>query len=67
MDEDKQAILDKLVECLALMRDQHDLMSLTYNKDNETVEVTWIGGSKLVNVAMDSGIAMVRDVLKAMR
>ena len=65
--EDKQDILDALVECLKLTRDQHDLERLIYDEEHETVTVVWENGHTVVNVAMDSGIAMVRDVLRALR
>ena len=65
--ENKQDILDALVECLKLTRDQQDLEQLIYNEDNETVTVAWANGGTSVNVACDSGIAMIRDVLRALR
>ena len=67
MNENKQAILDALVECLRLTRDQQDLLNLQYDEKREVVWITWESGNKPVNVAMDSGIAMIRDVLNAMR
>lgn len=67
MNENKQAILDALVECLRLTRDQQDLLNLQYDEKREVVWITWENGNKSVNVAMDSGIAMIRDVLNAMR
>ena len=65
--ENKQDILDALVECLKLTRDQQDLEQLIYTEDNETVTVAWANGGTSVNVACDSGIAMIRDVLRALR
>lgn len=65
--ENKQDILDALVKCLKLTRDQYDLEQLIYNEKNETVTVIWAEGGKTVNVALDSGIAMIRDVLNALR
>ena len=67
MNENKQAILDALVECLRLTMDQQDLLNLQYDEKREVVWITWENGNKPVNVAMDSGIAMIRDVLNAMR
>ena len=65
--EDKQAILDALVESVKLTRDQHDLRGMYYDPEREVVLIRWQNGIKSVNVAMDSGIAMIRDVLNAMR
>lgn len=67
MGENKQAILDALVDCLRLTRDQHDLLDLEYDQEHEIVTVRWENGAKAVNVALDSGIAMIRDVLNAIR
>ena len=64
--ESKQDILDALVEALRLTRDQHDLEALIYNDTTEEVRIVWENGSQTVNVAMDSGIAMIRDVLRAL-
>lgn len=66
MDENKQAILDALTECLKLTRDQYDLEGMYYHEDSEMVTVAWSEGGTSVNVACDSGIAMVRDVLRAL-
>ena len=65
--EGKQAILNALCDCLRMTRDQYDLENLFYG-DDDTVTIDWenSGGIK-VNVAMDSGIAMIRDVLRALR
>lgn len=67
MTEDKQKILDLLVPALQATRDQADLTALEYDAGHELVTARYTGGTKTVNVAMDSGIAMIRDVLKAMR
>ena len=63
--EDKQEILDLLCKTLKATRDQYDLQYLHYNKDRDTVEVIYENGFFEVNVACDSGIAMIRDVLRA--
>ena len=65
--ENKQDILDALCECLKLTRDQYDLESLTYHDDSEMVTIAWAEGGTSVNVHMDSGIAMIRDVLRALQ
>lgn len=67
MTEDKQKILNLLVPALQATRDQADLTALEYDAERELVTARYTGGTKTVNVAMDSGIAMIRDVLKAMR
>lgn len=66
--EDKQAICDALCEALQLTRNQRDLKALVYNSlgpDNEMVSIVYENGGTSVNVSMDSGIAMIRDILRA--
>jgi|GEM_PF-803993 len=66
--EDKQKILDLLLPALQATRGQHDLRSLTYvddGKGEQQVVIVWDKGKTSVNVSMDSGIAMIWDVLKA--
>lgn len=65
--ENKQEILDRLCFALQATRDQDDLKKLIYDEDHEEVIICWDEGGTSVNVAMDSGIAMIRDVLKAFR
>lgn len=66
--EDKQKICDLLVPVLQETRDFQELESLKYNKDNETVVATfWYGAVKTVNVHMDSGTSMIRDIIKQIR
>jgi hypothetical protein len=63
--EDKQKICDLLVPVLQETRDFQELESLKYNKDNETVIATfWYGRKKIVNVHLDSGTSMIRDIIK---
>lgn len=64
--ENKQEILNALLTALKLTRSQHDLEELLYHPDKETVDIIYKKGAVSVNVAMDSGIAMIRDVLKVM-
>ena len=41
-----------------------DIVSLTYDAERESVTMKFEnGGSRIVNVAMDSGTAMIRDVM----
>ncbi len=67
MFEDKQKICDKLLETLRLTRQFEDLKSLIYvreSDDHETVTAIFEEGSvKEINVSLDSGAAMVRDIL----
>lgn len=65
--EDKQLICDLLCWALKATRDQHDLDALIYHKDDgeEFVEICYPNGGTNVNVTMDSGIAMIRDILRA--
>lgn len=65
--EDKQKICDLLLATLQATRNAHDLISLTYDGDRETVTATFVGGGKyIINVALDSGTAMIRDIMKRM-
>lgn len=67
MDEDKQLIVDALRETLKLTRGGGDIEKMTYvsNSYSEVVLIRFKNGfSKAVNVACDSGIAMIRDILK---
>ena len=62
--ENKQRILDLLLETLQATANAADIASLTYDAERESVTVTFEnGGSRIVNVAMDSGTAMIRDVM----
>lgn len=68
--ENKQRICDLLCAALKATRDQQDLQSLTYHyngPDDQMVTIAWSEGGTSVNVSMDSGIAMIRDILKALR
>jgi hypothetical protein len=66
--EDKQLICDLLTEALKATRDQHDIKHLVYHRmgrDDEMVSIVYENGGTSVNVSMDSGIAMIRDILRA--
>ena len=67
MEENKQAILDKLVEALKLTSQHYDMEGMTYHPETEMVTVAWSEGGTSVNVAFDSGIAMIRDILRAIK
>lgn len=63
--EDKQKICDQLVTALELTRALYDLENLEYNPQSETVRATFTTREhKIVNVAADSGIAMIRDIIQ---
>lgn len=63
--EDKQRICSALAPVLRLTRRLDDLVSLHYDPKTEKVEATFLNGSvKRVNVAADSGIAMIRDIIQ---
>lgn len=68
MKENKQDICTLLCEALRATRDQEDLIAITYDKNtigDETATLTYLNGYKRsVNVTLDSGIAMIRDILK---
>lgn len=68
--ENKQLILDSLCSALQLTRDQANLEALEYKdlgSDTQHVIATYDGGgSREINVSLDSGIAMIRDVLRAL-
>ena len=63
--EDKQKICDLLLITLQATRSAADALSISYDAEDETVTVTFLtGGKRVVNVAMDSGTAMIRDIMK---
>lgn len=69
MHEDKQMICDLLCETLKATWGQHDVVALKYEilgPLNERVTIEYEhGGSRVVNVSMDSGVAMIRDIMRA--
>lgn len=63
--ENKQDILNKLLPALQATRQFYDLVDLAYLPDEELVRATFANGSKkYANVALDSGIAMIKDVIR---
>lgn len=65
MKEDKQNILNLMLPALRETRMLNDLSTLEYDEEMEVVTATFSSGfKKHVNVACDSGISMIRDVLK---
>lgn len=65
--EEKQKILDHLLLALRQTRNQADLEELTYEPLTETVYCRFeTGAARRVNVAADSGTAMIRDVMSVL-
>lgn len=65
MREDKQWILDLLLPALKATCNLHDLADLEYDPEREEVIATFDNGyHKYVNVAADSGTAMIVDVVE---
>ena len=67
--EDKDLICKELAKLLKLTRNQSDLKALRYeilDNNDEIVTIEWEGGGrKVVCVSMDSGVAMIRDIMRA--
>ena len=62
--ENKQEILDKLFPALQATRNLYDLNGLKYDAGKEVVYAEFKGGYiKIANVAMDSGTAMIKDII----
>lgn len=62
--EDKQRICDLLCDALRLTDAYGDLEMITYNGSKETVAVIFESGyTRCINVAMDSGMSMIRDIV----
>ena len=54
------------METLKLTRQLYDLIDLDYTEEKELVVAHFEGGGKKeINVAMDSGIAMIGDIIRA--
>lgn len=66
MIENKQDICDKLAETLKITRNCYDLTDIEYISDQEIAVLHFIGGDVHVNVAMDSGTAIIRDIMRAL-
>lgn len=68
MEENKQEILDKLCVTLKLTRDQHSLTRIDYERFEDGTEIAVLSyegnGKKSINISMDSGIAMIRDITR---
>ena len=65
MHENKQEILDLLLPALQKTRNLYDIIALEYDPVKELVYARFESGfQKIANVALDSGTAMIRDVIK---
>lgn len=66
--EDKRRICSALAPVLRLTRNLYDLAYLHYDPETETVKATFLNGhTKTANVALDSGSAMILDIIKQIR
>lgn len=61
--ENKTEIYNQLCKVLQLTDNAADLVSLDFDPKTEIVTVVFEGGSRKINVAMDSGTAMIRDIV----
>lgn len=61
--DDKNEICRLLCKVLQLTSGASDLVSLDYDDDTELVTAVFEGGQRKINVAMDSGTAMIRDIV----
>ena len=65
MPENKQRILDFLLSAIQNTNAGETLLYLKISDDERTVTVEYEGGyTEEINVHLDSGIAMIRDVVK---
>lgn len=66
-NEDKNLICALLLMVCKATRGAGDLMSLVYDEGKETVTATFAnGGKRKINVEMDSGTAMIRDIMNGL-
>ena len=65
MKENKQEICDSLCATLQKTRDQHDLLSLTFDENLEIVIAEYTDGEKKeIGVWGDSGVALIKDIIE---
>lgn len=62
--EDKVSICNALCSVLQKTRCCSDLIGIDYDEEKEEVILKFVSGIRKVNVEADSGIAMIRDVVK---
>lgn len=65
--ENKDKICELLAVVLMNTREYSTLSTLIYNEVDEVVTAVFPSRWIEINVAMDSGIAMVRDILKTLQ
>lgn len=63
--ENKRLIVAYLYMLLKRTRAGDDIKALVYDEEHETVEIIGHSYRKLLNVACDSGIAIIKDVVRA--
>lgn len=63
-DEDKALIVQKLENLLQWTRAGSGIKNLMLDEEEEYVTIVFEGGTKRVSVTGDSGIAMIRDVIR---
>ncbi len=63
--EDKQKICNLLCEALKATRNHDDIVQIKYREvhGEEFVTVMWEHGRREINVTLDSGTAMIRDIV----
>ena len=62
--ENKQRICDLLAKTLKATYNMRDLETLDYDPRRETVTAKFESGhKKVINVALDSGTAMIKDII----
>lgn len=65
MSENKHEIIALLLKTLQATRNAEDLVSLEYDEESEVVTALFrSGGKRRISVAMDSGTAMIRDIMR---
>jgi hypothetical protein len=65
MSENKHEIIALLLKTLQATRNAEDLVSLEYDEESEYVTALFrSGGKRRISVAMDSGTAMIRDIMR---
>ena len=66
--EDKDEICRRLTDALIMTREYMDLEELAYDPATQHVTARFQGGStKKIDVALDSGSAMIRDILRGLK
>ena len=65
MSENKREIVQKLKELLQITREGSGVKDLILDEKEKCVTIVYECGSKQVNVEADSGIALIRDVIRS--